>query len=73
LKARKKKRKKRKQSGKRLIRRTSHKQILKRAVKNAAKAIWKHLVELPEKEREQNLALIERELTRKFKRVTRRK
>jgi hypothetical protein len=48
-------------------RRISHKVRIKRAVKKAAKTIWKHLVEIPEKEREQNLATIGRMVKRKLK------
>lgn len=53
--------------------RVSHKVRIKRAVKAVAKTIWKHLVELPEKEREQNLATIKRALAKKFKQVRRKK
>ena len=48
-------------------RRISNKVRIKRAVKAAAKTIWKHLVELPEKEREQNLATIHRMVKKKLK------
>jgi len=48
-------------------RRVSHKIRIKRAVKAAAKTLWKHLVELPEKEREQNLATIQRMVRKKLK------
>ena len=40
---------------------------LKRAVKAAARTIFKHLVELPEKERRQNLATIGRMVKKKLK------
>ena len=52
---------------KRLKRQVSHKVKIKRAVKKAAKTIWKHLVELPEKERDQNLATIGRLVKKKLK------
>lgn len=65
LKARKRNRKKKSQK-----RRTSRKLSLKKAVKVAAGMLWKHLVELPEKEREQNIATIQRALAKKFKRAT---
>lgn len=52
---------------KRHKRRVSHKVRIKRAVKAVAKTIWKHLVELPEKEREQNLATIHRMVKKKLK------
>ncbi len=48
-------------------RRTSHKVKIRRVVKAVAKTIWKHLVELPEKERDQNLATIERLMKKKLK------
>ena len=48
-------------------RRVSHKVRIKRAAKKAAKALWKHLVELPEREREQNLATIGRMVRKKLK------
>lgn len=48
-------------------RQVSPKTKIKRAVKKAAKTIWKHLVELPEKERDQNLATIQRLLKKKLK------
>jgi len=47
-------------------RRISHKVRIKRAVKTAAKAFWKHIIELPEKERDQNLAAIQRIVKRKL-------
>lgn len=62
--ARKKSRKKGKKTRKRQI---SHEVRIKRAVKKAAKTIWKHLVELPEKERDQNLATIGRLVKKKLK------
>jgi len=58
---------KRKKKGKKSRRRISHKVRIERAVKAAAKTIWKHLVELPEKEREQNLATIGRMVKKKLK------
>jgi len=64
LKARKKRPKK---IRKRAKRRVSHKVRIKRAVKAAAKTLWKHLVELPEKERDQNLATIGRLVKKKLK------
>ena len=41
---------------------------LKRAVKSIAKIIYKHLVKLPEEERERDIATFERALAKKFKR-----
>jgi hypothetical protein len=41
---------------------------LKRAMKMAAKLIYKHLVELPETRRERNIAAFERAMAKKFKR-----
>ena len=61
------KKKRGKKIRKRAKRRISPKVRIKRAVKAAAKTIWKHLVELPEKEREQNLATIGRLVKRKLK------
>ena len=65
LKARKKQREKK--IRKKPKRQVSHKVRIKRAVKKAAKTLWKHLVELPEKEREQNLATIGRMVRKKLK------
>ena len=45
----------------------SRKVRIKRAVKRAVKTIWKHLVELPEREREQNLATIGRMVKKRLK------
>lgn len=59
--------KKRVKKSRKRQRRISHKVRIKRAVKAAAKTIWKHLVELPEKEREQNLATIHRMVKKKLK------
>ena len=52
---------------KRQKRRVSRKVRIKRAMKKAAKTIWKHLVEIPEKEREQNMATIQRMVRKKLK------
>lgn len=41
---------------------------LKRAVRTFAKIIYKHLVKLPEEEREENIAAFERAVAKKFKR-----
>ena len=45
----------------------------KRAAQVFAKTIWKHLVQLPEEERERDLAAIERAVTRKLKQLSGRK
>jgi hypothetical protein len=58
-----KSRKKKKQGKKQRKKRT-----LKKAVRKIAKTILKHLVELPEQERERNIAAFERALAKKFKR-----
>jgi len=39
----------------------------KKALKAVARFIWKHLVQLPEEERERGIAAIERAVTKKFK------
>ena len=41
---------------------------LKRAAHTFAKIIYKHLVKLPEEEREENIAAFERAVAKKFKR-----
>jgi len=41
---------------------------LKRAAQVFAKIIYKHLVKLPEEEREENIAVFERVVAKKFKR-----
>lgn len=41
---------------------------LKRAAQTFAKIIYKHLVKLPEEEREENIAAFERAVAKKFKR-----
>jgi hypothetical protein len=46
---------------------------LKRAAKAIAKNVYKHLVKLPEEERERNIALLEREVSKKLKKLTGRK
>ncbi len=46
---------------------------LKRSVKKFGKMILKHLVEEPEKERERTIATLEREVSKKFKRMRERK
>ena len=51
--------------------REAKKPSLKRAAQKLAKTIWKHLVELPEEERERDIAAIERAVKRKFKQLTR--
>ena len=43
---------------------------LKRAAKAVAKMIWLHLVKLPEEEREQQIAAVERALAKKLARLT---
>jgi 5-formyltetrahydrofolate cyclo-ligase len=57
LKARKKKKKNRK------------KLSLKKGAKAMAKLIYKHLIKLPEEERERDIAAIERAVARKLKRL----
>jgi hypothetical protein len=54
LKARKKKRKK---------------LSLKKVAESIAKLVWKHLVELPEEERERDIAAFERVVAKKLKRL----
>ena len=63
MKVRKKRSTKKSNRKKRRVRKLS----LKRAVKAAARKIFKHLVELPEKERRQNLATIGRMVKKKLK------
>jgi len=46
---------------------------LKRAAKTVARMIWLHLVKLPEEEREQQIAAVERALAKKLARLTGRK
>jgi hypothetical protein len=41
---------------------------LKRAMRAVAQMLYKHLVKLPEEERERNIAAIERAVAKKFKR-----
>lgn len=59
LKARKKKKKK--------------KLSLKKVAQTIAKSIYKHLVELPEQERERDIAMLERAVAKKFKKLRRKK
>jgi hypothetical protein len=47
----------------------SKKLSLKRSAEAIAKMIWKHLVKLPEAEREKNIATFERAVSKKFKRL----
>jgi hypothetical protein len=44
---------------------------LKKAAKTVAKLLWVHLVKLPEEEREQGIAQIERALVKKLKKIRR--
>jgi hypothetical protein len=46
---------------------------LKRTAKNIAKNLWLHLIELPEKERNQVLTALGRAITKKFKPKPRKK
>jgi len=46
---------------------------LKRAAQKLGKFIYKHLVELPEEERERDIADIERAITKKFERKKKKK
>ena len=41
---------------------------LKRAAKSLAKLLYRHLIELPDKEREEQISYLERALTKKLKR-----
>jgi hypothetical protein len=47
----------------------SKKPSLKRAAKAVSKFLWKHLVKLPEEEREKNIAAFERAVSKKLKRL----
>jgi len=51
--------------------RKSKKPGLKRAGRLLVKTIWKYLVQIPEEEREKDIAAIERILARKFKQLRR--
>ena len=62
--ARKKKQPKRKEKKEK-----KRKLSLKRVAKALAKTIWKHLVELPEKERERTIAALARVVSKKLKRL----
>jgi hypothetical protein len=46
----------------------SKKLTLKRAAKALANLLWVHLIKLPEQEREQQIAYVERALSKKLKR-----
>jgi hypothetical protein len=46
---------------------------LKKAVRKIAKTILKHLIELPEEERERNIAAFERAVAKRFNRHKRKK
>jgi len=46
---------------------------LKKGAKAMAKLIYKHLIKLPEEERERDIAAIERAVAKKLKRLKRRK
>jgi hypothetical protein len=46
---------------------------LKRAAKRVAKMLLKHLVETPEKEREERIAYVERQLAKRFGKKKRKK
>jgi hypothetical protein len=46
---------------------------LKRAAKAVAKTLYRHLIHLPELEREQQIAALERAIAKKFKRPQRKK
>jgi hypothetical protein len=49
------------------------KYTLKRAAKAVAKTLYRHLIHLPELEREQQIAALERAIAKKFKRPERKK
>jgi hypothetical protein len=51
----------------------SKKLSFKKAAQALAKTMWKHLVQLPEEEREKDIAAIERALTKKLKQLSGRK
>lgn len=51
----------------------SKKLSLKKSAQALAKVIWKHLVKLPEEERERNIAAFERAVSKKFNRLKRKK
>ena len=42
---------------------------LKRAAKAIAKNVYKHLVKLPEEQRERDIAMLEREVSKRFKKL----
>jgi hypothetical protein len=42
---------------------------LKKAAKTVAKMLWVHLVKLPEEEREEGIALIERAFAKRLKKI----
>ena len=46
---------------------------LKRAAKAVARTLYRHLIHLPELEREQQIAALERAIAKKFKRSQRKK
>lgn len=46
---------------------------LKRTAETIARRIYKQLVELPEEERERDIAMFERAVAKKFKKLTRKK
>jgi hypothetical protein len=54
-------------------RRKSKKLSLKKSAQAIAKMIWKHLVKLPEEERERSIAAFERAVSKKFNRLRGRK
>jgi len=46
---------------------------LKKAAQAIAKTVYKHLVKLPEEERERDIAMFEKEVSKKFKKLAGRK
>lgn len=46
---------------------------LRKAAQTIAKTIYKHLVKLPEEERERVIAMFEREVSKRFKKLAGRK
>jgi hypothetical protein len=46
---------------------------LKKAAEAISKLVWKHLVKLPEEERERDIAAFERAVSKKFKRLKEKK
>lgn len=51
-------------------RKKKHKKLgLKKAAEAIANLIWRHLVKLPEEERESNIAAFERAVSKKLKRL----